>query len=367
MLLRDVHPQDVSIEPFKTFKKFTFTNTDSGSGVFALKANSGSLHNFQTGSALSQSIGTYNALSESLGKPKSTWYSNGTFYNLPVYYTLNHSYYEHYSGKSKLPKGRKKVEPFLSYGPSNPNKNFRHLNASASLINLPQQLIGEGIKPNSVRILDNISDVTTDIRDDGDGNLYDFNYSASYALHKGSSFKTFYSASVVGYDSSSVVLGNVFYKQGMIVMTSTGSKYLNAFTGDMDNAFTLNYRSTHTIYQHEYRVISPAGKHNSSVNPSATLGRSGSFSVGVGKTGDYTFFPPGDNPSGGYNSTGSFKSFYEGTQHYENFVTHSDFRPYITTIGLYNDAGELLVVGRTSHPIKNDDKMDMSFVVRFDV
>ena len=109
MLLRDVHPQDVSIEPFKTFKRFTFTNTDSGSGVFALKANSGSLHNFQTGSALSQSIGQFNALSQSLGKPKSTWYSNGTFYNIPVYYQLNHSFYENYSGKSKLPKGRKTV------------------------------------------------------------------------------------------------------------------------------------------------------------------------------------------------------------------------------------------------------------------
>ena len=78
--------------------------------------------------------------------------------------------------KSKLPKGRKKVEPFLSYGPSNPNINNRELHASASLITIPQQLIGEGIKPTSVRILDNISDVTTDIRDDGDGNLYDFSF-----------------------------------------------------------------------------------------------------------------------------------------------------------------------------------------------
>ena len=363
MLLRDVHPQDVSIEPFKTFKKFTFTNIDSGSGVFALKANSGSLHNFQTGSALSQSIGTYNALSESLGKPKSTWYSNGTFYNVPVYYMLNQTFYENYSGNSKLPQGRKKVEPFLSYGPSNPNINNRELHASASLITIPQQLIGEGIKPKSVRILDNISDVTTDIRDDGDGNLFDFSFSSSYASYKASSFKT----KPVSNVSSSVVLGNVFYKQGLIVMTSTGSRYLNAFTGDMENGYTLNYRSTHTIYQHEYRVISQTGRHNSSINPSATLGRSGSYSVGVGKTGDYTFFPPGDNPSGGFNSTGSFKSFYEATQHYENFVTHSEFRPYITTIGLYNDAGELLVVGRTSRPIKNDDKVDMSFVVRFDV
>ena len=57
----------------------------------------------------------------------------------------------------------------------------------------------------------------------------------------------------------------------------------------------------------------------------------------------------------------------QGTQFYENFVTHSEFRPYITTIGLYNDAGELLVVGRTAKPIKNDDKTAMSFVVRFDV
>ncbi len=363
MLLRDVHPQDVSIEPFKTFKRFTFTQIDSGSGVFALKANSGSLHNFQTGSALSQSIGQFNALSQSLGKPKSTWYSNGTFYNIPVYYQLNHSFYENYSGKSKLPKGRKKVEPFLSYGPSNPNINNRELHASASLITIPQQLIGEGIKPTSVRILDNISDVTTDIRDDGDGNLYDFSFSSSYASYKASSFKT----KPVSNVSSSVVLGNVFYKQGLIVMTSTGSRYLNAFTGDMENGYTLNYRSTHTIYQHEYRVISQTGRHNASINPSVTLGRSGSYSVGVGKTGDYTFFPPGDNPSGGFNSTGSFKSFYEATQHYENFVTHSEFRPYITTIGLYNDAGELLVVGRTSRPIKNDDKVDMSFVVRFDV
>ena len=367
MLLRDVHPQDVSIEPFKTFKRFTFTNVDSGSGVFALKANSGSLHNFQTGSALSQSVGQFNSLSQSMGKPKSTWYSNGTFYNIPIYYQLNHVFYENYSGKSKLPKGRKKVEPFLSYGPSNPNKNYRELHASASMINLPQQLVGEGIKPKSVRILDNISDVTTDIRDDGDGNLYDFSFSSSYAAYKSGSFKTRPSSSA-GYDSSSVVLGNVFFKQGLVVMTSTGSRYLNAFTGDMENGFTLNYRSTHTIYQHEYRVISQTGRHNSSLNPSATLGRSGSFSVGEGiKNKDYTFFPPGDNPSGGYNSTGSFKSFYEATQHYENFVTHSEFRPYITTIGLYNDAGELLVVGRTSRPIKNDDKVDMSFVVRFDV
>ena len=53
-MLRDVHPQDVSVEPFKTFKRFTFTNTDSGSGIYALNAQSGSLFNFMTGSAASR-------------------------------------------------------------------------------------------------------------------------------------------------------------------------------------------------------------------------------------------------------------------------------------------------------------------------
>ena len=48
-MLRNVHPQDVSIEPFKTYKRFQFTNVDSGSGVYGLRGVSGSYHNFQKG------------------------------------------------------------------------------------------------------------------------------------------------------------------------------------------------------------------------------------------------------------------------------------------------------------------------------
>ena len=29
-MLRNVHPQDVSIEPFKTYKRFQFTNVEIG-------------------------------------------------------------------------------------------------------------------------------------------------------------------------------------------------------------------------------------------------------------------------------------------------------------------------------------------------
>ena len=47
-------------------------------------------------------------------------------------------------------------------------------------------------------------------------------------------------------------------------------------------------------------------------------------------------------------------------------ATHSDFATYVTTIGLYNDNNELMAIGKTAKPIKNDKEMSLSFVVRFD-
>jgi len=42
-MFKNLDPQDKTVKPFKTFKNFTFTNNDSGSGVFAIKARSGSI------------------------------------------------------------------------------------------------------------------------------------------------------------------------------------------------------------------------------------------------------------------------------------------------------------------------------------
>ena len=41
---------DATIKSFKSFKNFTFTNNDSGSGVFAIKARTGSLYNYVSSS-----------------------------------------------------------------------------------------------------------------------------------------------------------------------------------------------------------------------------------------------------------------------------------------------------------------------------
>jgi|TARA_Y100001938_G_C8086412_1_gene432327 hypothetical protein len=361
-MLGNVHPQDVSIEPFKVHKRFTFTNADSGSGVYALKAVSGSYHNFMTGSANSQSFGVYNELSKSMGKPKSTWWSMGTYYEIPIYYSINHLYYEKFSGNPKLPHMNEQPQPYLSWGQSNTNKQKRELHNQCSVISIPQDLFGERIKPGSVKILDDSKDITVDLRDDGDGNLYDFAFSSSYATHRSASFDPVVGVTAKG---SGSVVGNVFYDTGMVVMTNTGSSYLNSFLSEGTDGFRIDYRATHTIYQHEYTIISPAGRFTNSKNLSVTLQRSGSITVKEGAK-PHSLFPPGDNPNPAAGS-GSFSSSYQATEFAESFTTHSQFAPYITQIGLYNDNNELLVVGKTSRPIKNDPEMDMSFTLRFDV
>ena len=66
-------------------------------------------------------------------------------------------------------------------------------------------------------------------------------------------------------------------------------------------------------------------------------------------------------------STSSYKnSKYEIGTELIGEATHSHFATYVTTIGLYNNSNELLAIGKTAKPIKNDKDMALSFVVRFD-
>ena len=39
---------------------------------------------------------------------------------------------------------------------------------------------------------------------------------------------------------------------------------------------------------------------------------------------------------------------------------------YVDSIGLYDDNGELLVVGKLGQPIRMSDEADTTYVVRFD-
>ena len=66
-------------------------------------------------------------------------------------------------------------------------------------------------------------------------------------------------------------------------------------------------------------------------------------------------------------STSSYANSYSSGVKYEGFISHSEFGTYVTNIGLYNDQNELLAISKLSNPIKNDNDLDLSFLIRFDV
>lgn len=45
----------------------------------------------------------------------------------------------------------------------------------------------------------------------------------------------------------------------------------------------------------------------------------------------------------------------------------SEFTPYVTAVGLYNRAGELMAIAKLSKPIRKNDNIDMTFRINLDV
>jgi hypothetical protein len=90
----------------------------------------------------------------------------------------------------------------------------------------------------------------------------------------------------------------------------------------------MSFFAETTMYQNEYRCRVSENDFNYTQNPSATISA----------------------------STGS----------YIDAITGSDFRPYTTCVGLYNERDELLVVGKLSTPYPIPPNTDMTFVVRWD-
>ena len=147
----------------------------------------------------------------------------------------------------------------------------------------------------------------------------------------------------------------------MLVFTNTGSRFVNIGTGTGTDGYSLKYKSQVTIREHSYTCVVGEGELNSTNNISVTKERSGSISVSGSQS--WRLFPAVMLLL----KSGSYKHYYQATNEYNNFVTHSEFQPYITKVGLYNDFNELIAIGQLSHPIKNDEELSLAINVRFDV
>ena len=131
-------------------------------------------------------------------------------------------------------------------------------------------------------------------------------------------------------------VGYVYYEKGLIVVTDPRPKYQNAFLGSgnfnyANKGFEFKYKSTKDIRQQSYLCEIGRGEFNVSTNNTLRKG-----------DGEYS-------------------------NELRNFVTSSDFRPYITSIGLYNDTGDLLAIGKLGAPLKKRQDVDVTIDVRLDI
>lgn len=91
--------------------------------------------------------------------------------------------------------------------------------------------------------------------------------------------------------------------------------------------YELKFNSTSTIYQQQIRCQVNENEFNLTTNPTVLINSSGSLA---------------------------------------NNVTGSDFGPYVTTVGLYNEANELLIVGKLARPFPMPENTDVTFIIKYD-
>jgi hypothetical protein len=136
------------------------------------------------------------------------------------------------------------------------------------------------------------------------------------------------------------VVGEVFYKHGIMTVSDPRPIYRQVWTGesgswdygsDPSYGWITKYKSTKQLHEVSVMCEIGANEFNVSQNPSLKVN---------------------NNPN---------------SEFLQDFVTGSDFKPYFTTIGLYNPNGDLIAVGKLASAIQNRDDVDITVKVRFDL
>ena len=195
------------------------------------------------------------------------------------------------------------------------------------IVSIGQLFYGDRIKPGSFELtIDSEEDV---VLDDGVGNLY------------------------VSQSGTGSLVGNIFYEHGIATInhntSSIGSSVDNVGINIVDSSEVyIDYSSDVRIEHHEINVKVESPDFNYSLfNPS--------MRSSITTTGSVTqSFEDIGLPSSSVNTW----SLY-------NLMGAGVIKPYITSIGLYNDKHELLAVAKVSTPIQRTFDMEQVFVIKF--
>jgi hypothetical protein len=209
--------------------------------------------------------------------------------------------------------------------------NERILEDDIAVFSIPQIYYGEGIKPGTVSLED--EQLGRTYTDDGYSNLKYGNQ----------------------------IKGNIFYDRGLIVVAK------DIVSGSVLSQFTLNFRSTKTIYENEIFISVLENEFNFSQNPSAVNETDGVVNTYiVQRPGSIR---PDDLVSKSFYNAGT-KIINDEFNYYEDYVsldpTGSFLAPYITTIGLYDNELNMVAVAKLPQPIKSTPDYPINFIIRFD-
>jgi len=224
----------------------------------------------------------------------------------------------------------------------------RNLENELAVLPIPQIYYGEGIKVGSVVLEDSSKNRT--YTDDGYSNLVDVTGS---------------------------IWGNVFYDRGLVVVT----RDVVSGSGVLSN-FSLNFRSTKTIYENEVFISVLENEFNVSQNPSAVYEDGGqTITQIINRPGNTK---PNDLVTASFydkgtryirNSSYAIQSKIDETKFgsFDDYIysgsidpTGSYLAPFITTIGLYDEQLNMVAVAKLPQPIKSLPDYPLNFIVRFD-
>jgi hypothetical protein len=210
--------------------------------------------------------------------------------------------------------------------------NERILEDNIAVFSIPQIYYGEGIKVGSVVLED--EQLGRTYTDDGYSNLI---------------------------DSGNNIKGNIFYDRGLVVVAK------DIVSGSVLSQFTLNFRSTKTIFENEVFISVLESEFNYSQNPSSVYEDGGRIYTTIIQRPGSTKI--GDLVTSSYYDAGikwvkpQFLQ-YEASSSLDQ--TGSFLAPYITTIALYDNELNMVAVAKLPQPIKSLPDYPVNFIIRFD-
>ena len=317
---------DVVVTPFKVNKSFTFTGaselTSSNAGIDRFF---GKNTPYISGSNLTGEISTQNQtlIYESV---KQLYYSN--FLNGKDGSPANLAKFNN-DGTITVQGGSGSYQPMYdNYLPDTLTANRLFPTASndrIGVISIPSNLFGENIKPGTFSYSYTgppPSFLSGEITDDENGNLFkDGSKVGDIIYQHGIMVLTSFGTSITG-----SVYGTALYGTG--VYSTAGSQELDIVIGSSN--ITCSFQSTTTIYESQYKRTLRENEYNYTQNPSAI---SSSLNSGI----------------------------------VHDFLTGSYFEPYITTVGLYNNANQLVAVGKLAQPLQSSNTTDTTILVNLDL